>query len=397
MRRKKKKVKIDIAVIGGGASGIMAAIFAARGGKNVCILEKNPRIGKKILATGNGRCNFTNVNAKTEDYNSEFVAFGLACFPPESVIELFKELGLLSREEAEGRVYPLSGQATAVLDVLRLELSRLSVKIVTEFDVQRIEKSGDGFVIHSKDQKIEAEKMIVSTGGMASPKSGSDGKGYELLKAFGHHTTKLVPSLVQLKTEKSVGGVRAYGKVTTNAGICDAGEIQFNNYGISGIPVFGIAKYVKKGEPVFLDLLPDYAEEEVIKILKARPKQTMETYLIGILNKALAHFLLKECGISPLSKMSDTLTENEIIKIARKIKSWRFDVTGTMPWENAQVTSGGIELSEINSETMESKLIKNLYVTGEVLDVDGPCGGYNLQWAWASGKLAGSEAAGDKN
>ena len=393
MKRNRKKVKIDVAVIGGGASGIMAAIFAARCRKSVCILEKNPRIGKKILATGNGRCNFTNINAKKEDYNSDFVASSLECFSPKKVIAFFEELGMLSREEAEGRVYPLSGQATAVLDVLRLELSRLSVKEMVDFDVQKIEKKGDGFVIISKNNRVEAKKVILSTGGMASPKSGSDGKGYELLKSFGHHTTKLTPSLVQLKCEKSVGGVRAYGRVTTKSGKSDIGEIQFNNYGISGIPVFGLAKYVKKGESVFLDLLPDYTEDEVIKILKNKPKQTMETYLIGILNKALAHFLLKECGITPLSKMSDTLKNDEIIKIAKKIKSWRFDVTGTMPWENAQVTAGGIELSEVNPETMESKLIKNLYITGEVLDIDGPCGGYNLQWAWASGMVAGSEAS----
>lgn len=393
MKRKEKKVKIDVAVVGGGASGIMAAIFAARSGRNVCILEKNPRIGKKILATGNGRCNFTNINAKAENYNSEFVGSAFECFSPKDAISFFEELGLLSKEEAEGRVYPLSGQATAVLDVLRLELERLSVKVITEFDVQNIEKSKDGFVIFSKKEKVQAEKVIVATGGMASPKSGSDGKGYELLKAFGHHTTKLVPSLVQLKTEKSVGGVRAYGKVTTVLGRYDIGEIQFNNYGISGIPVFGLAKHVKKGEPVFLDLLPDYTEDEVVSILKKRPNQTMETYLIGILNKALAHFFLKECGISPLSRTSDTLKNDEIIKIAKKIKNWRFDVTGTMPWDNAQVTSGGIELSEIDPCTMESKLVKNLYITGEVADIDGPCGGYNLQWAWASGKLAGSEAS----
>ena len=390
-------MKIDIAVIGGGESGIVAAIFAARSGKSVCILEKNPRIGKKILATGNGRCNFTNVNAKTEDYNREFVASALSRFSPQDAISFFEELGMLSKEEAEGRVYPLSGQATAVLDVLRLELARLSVKELVEFDVQKIEKTKDGFLIFSKNEKVEAKKVIVATGGMASPKSGSDGKGYELLKAFGHHTTKLVPSLVQLKCEKSVGGVRAYGRVTTQSGKSDTGEIQFNNYGISGIPVFGIAKYVKKGESVLLDLLPDYTEDEVIKILKNRPKQTMETYLIGILNKALAHFLLKECGISPLSRMSDTLKNDEIIKIAKRIKAWRFDVTGTMPWDNAQVTAGGIELSEVNPKTMESRLCKNLYITGEVLDIDGPCGGYNLQWAWASGMLAGSEASIDKN
>ena len=345
------------------------------------------------MATGNGRCNFTNVNACADNYNSDFVQYALDKFTPTDVIDFFKEEGLLSRTEAEGRVYPLSGQATAVLDVLRLELERLSVKVLAEFDEEKIEKKDDIFEISSQNQRMKANKVIIATGGMASPKSGSDGKGYELLKDFGHKTTKLIPSLVQLKTEKSVGGVRAYGKVTTQSGISETGEIQFNNYGISGIPVFGIAKYVKKGETVFLDLLPDYTEEEVFGILKTRPKQTMETYLIGILNKALGQFLLIECGISPLSKMSDTLRDDEMMRIAKKIKSWRFDVTGTMPWENAQVTSGGIERSEIDEKTMESKLVKGLYVTGELLDVDGPCGGYNLHWAWASGKLAGSEAA----
>ena len=386
-------MKVDVAIIGGGASGIVAAIFAARYGKKVCILEKNPRIGKKILATGNGRCNFTNINADASCYNSGFVQYALEQFSPDETIEFFKKLGLLSRIEVEGRVYPLSGQATAVLDVLRLELSRNSVDVLPEYNAEKITKKGDIFEIHSKSQTVAAKKVIVATGGMASPKSGSDGKGYEILKAFGHHTTKLVPSLVQLKTEKSVGGVRAFGKVTISNGMSDIGEIQFNNYGISGIPVFGLAKYVNKGENVFLDLLPDYTEEEVLNILKNRPNQTMETYLIGILNKALGQLLLKECGISPLSRMSKTLRDDEIMSIAKTIKSWRFLVTGTMPWENAQVTAGGIELSEINEKTMESKLTKGLYITGELLDIDGPCGGYNLQWAWASGKLAGSEAA----
>ena len=393
MKRKRNKVKIDVAVLGGGASGILAAIFAARGGKSVAILEKNPRIGKKILATGNGRCNFTNINAKESDYNSDFVKDALTYFPPGKTIEFFEELGLLSREEDEGRVYPRQEQATAVLDVLRLELSRLSVKVFTEFDGDRIEKTKDGFKIFAKNRSIEAKKVIIATGGMASPKSGSDGAGYKLLETFGHTKTKLVPSLVQLKTEKSVGGVRAYGKVTTLSGKSNTGEIQFNNYGISGIPVFSVAKYVNSGETVFLDLMPDFTEDEVVGILKKRPKQTMDTYLIGILNKALAHMILKECGMSPLSRESDTLSDKEILKIAKIIKSWSFKVTGMMPWDNAQVTAGGIELSEINPETMESKLAGGIYVTGELLDIDGPCGGYNLQWAWSSGALAGSEAS----
>ena len=388
---------IDVAIVGGGASGIMAAIFAARCGASVAILEKKPRIGKKILATGNGRCNFTNVNACSKDYNSEFVGPALDMFSSKDAIDFFCELGLLSREEAEGRVYPLSGQATAVLDVLRMETDRLRVKVITEFDVTDIKKKDNFFAISGNGETIKAKKVIVSTGGMAAPKSGSDGSGYRLLKKLGHKTGAIVPALVQLKTAKSVGGVRAYGKVSLSDGRFEQGEIQFNNYGISGIPVFGLAKYVKQGDKVFVDLLPDYTQEEVVELLEKRPLQTMETYLIGIINKALGQLLLKECGISPLSRRSDTLTKAEIEKIAKMLKAWRFDVTGVMPWENAQVTSGGIVLEEVNSKTMESKLVKGLYITGELLDIDGPCGGYNLQWAWSSGALAGREAAGAEN
>ena len=385
---------IDVAIVGGGASGIMAAIFAARSGASVVILEKNARIGKKILSTGNGRCNFTNMNITEEDYNSEFVKPAIERFSSNAVVDFFCELGLLSRVEAEGRVYPMSGQATAVLDVLRMELERLGVKVYTEFSVDEINKTGNSFTVLGSGKTVNAKKVIVSTGGMAAPKSGSDGDGYKLLKKLGHQTGPIVPSLVQLKTAKSVGGVRAYGKVSLADGRFEQGEIQFNNYGISGIPVFCLAKYVKPGDRVFLDLLPDYTLNEVIEILRKRPIQAMETYLIGILNKALGQLLLKECGISPLSRKSDTLHFEEIEKIARMIKSWKFDVTGIMPWENAQVTSGGIKLDEVNKETMESKLVKGLYITGELLDIDGPCGGYNLQWAWSSGALAGGEAAG---
>ena len=387
-------MKNNVAIIGGGASGLIAAITAARNGAYVTVFEKNQRVGKKILSTGNGRCNFTNINANIENYNSEFAAFALKRFSPNDTISFFEEIGLLSKTEDEGRVYPLSGQAAAVLDVLRLEAERLQIAVRTEFDVSQIVKKNDGFFVVSKTgERYFADKIIVATGGMAAPKSGSDGAGYGLLKKLGHSVTGLVPSLVQIKTSKSIQGVRAYGRVTMQNGKTSKGEIQFNNYGISGIPVFGLSKYAKKGENVYIDLLPDYTHSEVLELLKKRPTQTMETYMTGILNKSLGQMLLKECGISPLSKMSDELTEKEIEKIADTLKKWRFEITGVMPWDNAQVTSGGIRLSEINAETMESRLVKNLFVTGELMDIDGDCGGFNLQWAWSSGFVAGSEAA----
>lgn len=388
-------MKNSIAVIGGGASGLAAAIVAARKGASVTIFEKNTRVGKKILSTGNGRCNFTNINIDLEKYNSAFVKDALDKFSPKDAVAFFAEIGLLSREEDEGRVYPLSGQAAAVLDVLRLEAERLFVAVRTEFDVVEITKKGEGFFVVSKTgERHFADKVIVATGGMAAPKSGSAGDGYKLLEKLGHTITELKPSLVQIKTSKSIQGVRAYGRVTLRNGKSEIGEIQFNNYGLSGIPVFGISKYAKKGETVFVDLMPDYSNEEVIEILKKRPVQTMETFMTGILNKSLGQMLLKECGISPLSKKSDELSETEIKKIAEMLKCWKFEITGVMPWDNAQVTSGGISLLEINPETMESKLVKNLYITGELMDIDAPCGGFNLHWAWASGFVAGSEAAG---
>lgn len=388
-------MKIDIAVIGGGASGIVAAIFAARQGKSVCILEKNPRIGKKILSTGNGRCNFTNANIHISRYNSDFAAFALEKFSGNDAVSFFENLGLLSKEEAEGRVYPLVGQATAVLDVLRLELERLNVKVLCGFDVCKLWRDDKGFSIKAQSGDIcRSKKVIVATGGMAAPKTGSDGSGYRLLKNLGHTRTPLFPALVQIKTTKGIQGVRANGKITIENGKSATGEIQFASTGISGIPAFSLAKYVKEGQTVFLDMLPQYTREEVIEMLKKRPVQTMETFLIGVLNKTLAQVLLKECDIAPLSKMSYTLSDKEIEKIADKIKNWRFTAGGAMPWDSAQVTSGGIELSQVNPKTMESRLVPGLYIVGELLDIDGDCGGFNLQWAWASGSIAGSEAAG---
>ncbi len=388
-------MKIDIAVIGGGASGIVAAITAARLGKCVAIFEKNPRVGKKILSTGNGRCNFTNINACADKYNSNFSDFVLKRFPPKAVMSFFEEIGMLARVETEGRVYPMSGQASAVLDVLRMELDRRCVKIYTDCGIAEIRKDGGGFKLISEEgEEFRADKVIAATGGKAAPKSGSDGSGYRILKKMGHSVTPLAPSLVQIKTSKSIQGVRAYGRVTLSNGIEDIGEIQFNNYGLSGIPVFGLAKYAQKGMYITVDLMPDYSEEAVLGILRRRPVQPMETYLVGILNKSLGQFLLKECGIYPLSRRSDTLSFDEIQKVAKTIKGLRFEITGIMPWDNAQVTAGGIALDEVNPKTLESKVIKGLYIIGELLDIDGACGGYNLQWAWAGGFVAGSEACG---
>lgn len=391
-------MKNNVAVIGGGASGIFAAITARKAGADVTIFEKNSRVGKKILSTGNGACNFTNSGASPENYNTEFVSCALLKLTPSKTCELFRELGLLSMEKDEGRIYPLSAQASAVLDVLRFTLDRLGVKLVCDFDVAQIIPEKDGFFVMSKSGKRHfADKVIVATGGMAAPKTGSSGDGYKLLEKLGHTKTELIPHLVQIKTDRGISGVRAHARVTMQNGKTQEGEVQFNNYGLSGIPVFMLSKYAKLGEKISVDLLPDYEVCEVEKILKNRPTQALETYLIGILNKTLGQMLLKECVPYPLSTSCDKLADSDIEKIAKTLKNWEFTISGTMPWDNAQVTAGGISLSEVNPDTLESRLVKNLYIVGELLDIDGDCGGYNLQWAWSSGYVAGSEAANVQN
>ncbi len=371
----------------------MAAAAAAEGAE-VTILEGNPRVGKKILSTGNGRCNFTNVNASDKAYNSAFTKAAMAKYPPQKVREIFAEMGLLSRVESEGRVYPASGAASAVSDILRGEVERRGVRVLTDFKAVKAEKNNGIFTVTSQNgETVRGEKLIIAAGGCAAPKSGSNGSGYDLLRQMGHKITRLVPSLVQIKTDKGIKGVRAYGRVTLENGKSEIGEIQFNDYGLSGIPVFCLSKYVKKGMKISLDLLPDMAEDEVLRYIEKRKEQPLENYLVGILNKSLGQMLLKDCGCAPLSRSSAELSRAEIERIAKYLKCWNFTVTGIMPWENAQVTSGGADVSEFNPETMESRIVKGLYAVGEVLDVDGACGGFNLQWAWASGFTAGGAAS----
>lgn len=394
MKRNLKKVGNKVVIIGGGASGLIAAITSARAGAYTVILEKNDRIGKKILSTGNGRCNFTNINAKVSDYNSDFVFSAMNKFSPQNAMDFFNELGVLPKIEDAGRVYPLSCQASCILDVLRFEAERLGILIKTNFIASKIEKNESGFCIYSKEnERVSADKVVVATGGCAAPKSGSSGDGYYLLKNTGHKITNTKPALCQLMTDKGVHGVRQFAKVTIGGKYSDIGEIQFNKDNISGIPIFNISGYAEVGDKIKIDFLPDYTNEEVRKILIGRPSQSMETFLIGILNKNLALTVLKDIGIYPLSKISDTLSSDEVNKIVEALKGWEMTVTGLMPWDNAQITKGGVSLQDVNPDTLESNILKGLYITGELLDIDAGCGGYNLQWAWASGYVAGSEAS----
>lgn len=398
-----------VAVIGGGASGLTAAIVAARNGADVTVYEKCPRAAKKILATGNGRCNMTNINADIKNYhgkNPDFVKGAINRFWVDETLVFFSELGILAKEDENGKVYPYSFQASAVSDVLRLETERLGINIVCDFNASKVLKKNGKYQIFTKDgKKTFADCVILAAGGKASPQLGSDGSGYAIAESFGHRITPLYPSLVQIKTDntytKALQGLKINGKASfykkNRLKAEETGEILFTDYGLSGPPVFNLSRLasVYKSGTINLDLMPEFLEDEIYSMLKKRkmPEKILENYLVGMLPKKLGQVLLKSCGIAPLSKKTSSLSEDEIWSICRKIKSWSFDVHGTMPWSNAQVTAGGIDVDDVNPSTMESKLEKGLFFAGEILDIDGDCGGYNLQWAWSSGYIAGINSA----
>ena len=404
-------MKTEIAVIGGGASGLMAAITAKKSGKEVIILERKDRILKKVLITGNGRCNITNVNANISNYfgkNISSVENILNRFTPQDTMDFFNELGIVCNEENRGKVYPLSGQASSVVDALRFEAERLGIKIETEFYVRKIEKDGFKFRIYSEGRKkIEAGRVILAAGGQSYPELGSNGSGFELAKELGHSVTKLSPSIVQLKTEKhqvkGLQGIKTDVAVTAygdNKKICTYnGELLFTDYGISGNVVFNISFVMPlyKNVEFEIDFMEKFDYNELYEMLKERKRilshLTMENYFNGMINKKLGQFLSKVSGIEKLSKPVKDLNDSDIRKLCTVLKKYRVKILETTGFKNAQVTAGGVSLDEVNTETLESKIVKGLYFSGEVLDVYGECGGFNLQWAWASGYIAGENAA----
>lgn len=409
-------MKRQIFIIGGGAAGMMAAITAAREGADVTLLEHNDRIGKKILSTGNGRCNFTNVNQSSKYYRSDNKGFAwkaIEHYPVNQTIAFFEELGIYAKNK-NGGLYPFSEQASAVLDVLRMEVERLKINVCTEENVVDLKVGKKGFQIICKNHSYKADAVILATGSKAAPKLGSDGSGYTLAKKLGHSMIPVVPALVQLKCKenfyKALAGVRLQGKVHLLVNgkevASDTGEIQLTAYGISGIPVFQVSRYAsraiyeKKHVEAVLDFMPELSEKEfydfVQKRIEARPEKSMEDFFTGVLNKKVSQVILKIANIRNNQK-AGTLDKAEITRIIKAVKEFRTEVTEANSFDQAQICAGGINTKEVSPETMESLLVKGLYFAGEILDVDGICGGYNLQWAWSSGYLAGKGAAHAKN
>lgn len=401
---------MKIAVIGGGASGLVAAIAAARKGAEVTIYEKLNKVGKKILATGNGRCNYTNMNMSIDRYhgkNINAVENILNFFDLNKTLNFFEDLGINPYIGDLGKVYPSSLQASSVLDVLRYEAERLKVQEVTDFEVIELRKNKDKFSIIGKDTVYVADKVILSTGGKASPQLGTDGSGYILAKSLGHKIIEPFPALVQLKLKgkyfKRITGIRFDGVVKglTDKKLIreDEGEILFTDYGISGPPILQISRNVieelNKGIKVYVsvDMFPNSSKSDLYDLLSVRFNKigykSIEEGLIGFINKKLISVILLEAGFEDLNKECGKLNKKEIYKIIDILKEWKFEVIGHNSWQQAQSTAGGVDMSEVNPNTLESVKVKGMYLSGEILDVDGDCGGFNLQWAWSSGYVAG--------
>ena len=405
--------QFDVVIIGGGAAGIMAAISAARTGAKVVILEHKEKTGKKILSTGNGKCNYTNEKQDIACYRGEHPDFVMSVFKQfgfRETVAFFEEIGVMPRVK-NGYYYPASEQAMAVLEVLRLEANYLRVKEVCDCDIKTVNRMEKGFLLDTSVGGFAGISVIFATGLLAAPKSGSDGSAFQHIENFGHHFIDVVPALVPLQGKqaffKQIAGIRAEIQAilyVDNAQIAsEYGELQLTDYGVSGIPIFQLSRYATKalnaGKKVhiMLDFLPNMSLKEAVELFekrlhKAEQKKTICECFVGLFNKKLAEVLIKEAGIS-LGDSPKKVLQEQIERLAGLAKGLRVDITGSKSFEQAQVCAGGVDTREICPDTMESKFVPGLYFAGELVDIDGMCGGYNLQWAWSSGYVAGLHAA----
>lgn len=421
----------DLIIIGGGASGLMAAVAAGRRGRFALILDQKERSGKKILATGNGKCNYTNRVQTPECYRGggkETAVRLLKKFGWKETVQFFSELGILPKER-DGYYYPNSEQAISIAEVLRMEVLRTGGSIRCLEKVISLKKENKEFLIETvhmltkeegknapliqeegEHRIYHAPKVILATGGMASPIHGSDGSGLTFAKTFGHTIIPPIPALTQMKAKEkfltNLAGVRFFAKgtlfVQRKPMTSEEGEFLFTSYGISGIPVLQMSRFagaaLLEGHSVRLELdfFPKMKKEQLVKLLQMRygktresSSKTAEEALIGLLNNKINFILLRQCGID--GKLSvNNIKEIQLYRLAGQMKHFELTITGTNGFEQAQVMAGGIDIHEVKEETLESKLVEGLYFTGEILDVDGTCGGYNLQWAWTSGQIAGN-------
>ncbi len=404
-----------LSIIGGGASGMAAAIEAAKYSKihglniKIILFEKLQKVGKKILATGNGRCNILNADPYKNKFigNKKLIKSVLDQYSVESNVEFFKSIGLYLTQEDDGRLYPLSLQASSVLDALRFELENLKIEVMCDTNADSINRTDKGFILNNN---IYTDAVIIAGGGKSSSVHGSDGSCYGLLSSLGIRITPTFPALTAIKLknkDKSLKGIRAHGEImiVENGKVIatDCGELQYTDYGISGIPAMNVSRFVsehfavhKKGKIIMaVNVLPDFTPEEIFDYIVSRkrnnPSLLCEDLLSGLMPKKLGISKLYAAEISP-EKPVGTLTKNNIAVLTEVINSQLFEITGTLGFDNSQVTAGGADTSLFNYSTLECNKINGLFACGEVLDVDAVCGGYNLTWAWSSGRCAGYNA-----
>lgn len=402
-----------VLVIGGGASGLMAAIAAARNGAKVTVLEKNKQVGKKIRITGNGRCNLTNTDQGLQHYHSSapfFAAEVLEQVSMQDIVQILTEIGIFTKNR-NGYLYPYSDQASAVAEVLRMEAEHLGVKLAMNTEAKGIRQTKEGFLIETEGWSYPADAVILAAGSKAAPDTGSDGSGYRLAKQLGLQMQKPLPALVKLSCRESffekLAGVRMDAQVEIfsegESLASNVGEVQFTRTGLSGIPVFQISRYavqaLNAGKKVTaaLNLMPLFDEASFFAFLKNRIEKnshkTGEQLLTGLLPEKMAVCVLERSGLKKGTKTAGDWTEREIRRLTGRILRFDAEITGSGDFKEAQVCSGGVDVREIDPDTMEARKVSGLYLAGELLDVDGDCGGYNLQWAFSSGYLAGQNAA----
>lgn len=408
----------DLIIIGGGASGLMAAIVAKDFGIDVAIIEGSDRIGKKILVTGNGRCNITNNNIvfpynNFHSENNDFFQEALNKFTIEDTRSMFLSLGLPLTELENGKMYPKSLQASSVIDIFRMALEDRNIPLYANCKINSISKKRT-FTLYTNNEECESfscNKVILSCGGKSANKTGSDGSGYKLSKSLGHSIIEPQPGIVQLKLDypylKALSGIKFDGSVSVLVDDeiirTDTGEVLFTDYGISGPPILQLSSYASKAisngskVTIRLNMFPYESKEDVEDFFATHFSifnyREISSALIGVINKKLISTILKDVGINDIHLPCSNIEWKYINKLINKLEQWDFNCTGTNGFPNAQVTVGGINTCEVDNLTLESKLVKDLYFCGEVLDVHGDCGGFNLQWAWSSGYLAAKSIA----
>ena len=395
---------MNVCVIGGGAAGMLAALTAAENGHRVLLLERQSRVGRKLLATGNGRCNLSNYHVSPAHYHggAGFCDFALSQFDVGETLQYFASLGLLTVSEASGRIYPMSNMAGSVLDVLRYALERPEIDLQTSQTVTDVRKIPEGFSVKTETDTFSARCLILAAGGAAGSKVGGGMDGYRLAKSLGHHRTALFPSLVQLKTDptypRALKGVKAQCGISICRGsqvlARNSGEVLFTEYGVSGPAIFDLSRSVSAGGSdltCLLNFFPDWEEAEVLHWLcqrqAAMAAHEASTLLTGSCHTRLGQMICKSAGFT--NQRAAGLTRDDLRRIARQATHFALPITGTCGFDQAQVTAGGLDTSEFDPRTLQSRLVPGLYACGELLDIDGDCGGYNLQWAWSSGRLAG--------